>query len=231
MNITQIKNDINNLVGSTSATFPDASKMQSVNIKYQDVARLIWESAGGWQYDDSNMTTLPIAKATLVHNQQDYSLPSTAQRVERVELKDKGGLWSKLKPFDPADISIALPSFQSGNGLPLYYDLIGRSVMLYPAPSSAYCTLTSGLAVYVSRDVTEFAATATTATPGFATPFHRILSYAAAIDFTQDPNMRQFFTNQQLRLEQGLIRFYSKRDVELPSTIKPAAKRIWRQFI
>lgn len=201
-----------------------------MNIAYQDVARLIWESADGWQYDDTNATTLPIAKATLVHNQQDYSIPSTAQRVERVQVKDRDGTWHKLQPLDIYDITVATEEHFENPGLPLYYDLIGMSVMLYPSPASGSVTLSAGLQMFVNRDVTELTVSATSATPGFATSFHRILSYAAALDFAQDTQQRQYLAAQKARLESGLIRFYSKRGTELKTTIKPAGKKRWRQY-
>lgn len=231
MQISEIKSDIDFLCGSTSATYSDANKIRNVNIAYQDVARLIWESAGGWQYDDSNATSLPIAKTTLVHNQADYSLPSTSQRVHRVEVKDHAGNYIKLDPVDWSDIRVSTTEFLGDPGLPQYYDLIGRSVILYPTPHSGYVTTTSGMAVYVDRDVTNFATTAATTTPGFATPFHRILSYAAALDFVQDERQRQFLALQKQRLEQGLVRFYSKRAVEQKTTIKPFGKKRWRTYL
>ncbi len=230
MNISQIKSDINFLCGSTSGTYADIDKVRNVNIAYQDVARLIWESAAGWQFDDSNATTLPLVKTTMVHGQQDYTLPSTSQRVEEVIVKDSGGNWTKLKPFDIHDKTVALPEYYEGTGTPLYYDLVGRSIMLYPTPSSAYATLASGLGVYINRDVTEFGVSATSTVPGFATPFHRILSYAAAIDFTQSPEQRQFLAIQKDRLEKGLTRFYSKRAVEEKQSFKPQGRAYWRKY-
>ncbi len=221
MNITEIKRDIDMLVGSTSATYLNVDKIRNINVAYQDVARTIWESAAGWQFDDSNATTIPLVKTTLVHGQQDYSLPTTSQRVESVIVKDSGGNWKKLSQFDIHDTTIALPEFYEGNNLPLYYDLVGRSIMLYPTPSSAYCTLASGLGVYINRDVTEFGVSAASTVPGFATGFHRILSYAAALDFTQDATDRQFLLTQKERLQNGLVRFYSKRSVEEKQQIKP----------
>ena|SRR3990167_3335782 len=231
MTFSQITSDIDFLCGSTSASYLLADKTRNINIAYQDIARTIWESAGGWQFDDTNATTLPIARTTMVHAQQDYSIPTTAQRVEAVMVKDSQGNWVRLKPFDIHDISIAPEEYLETAGLPIYYDMIGRSIMLYPKPSSAYATMASGLGVYVNRDVTEFATTASTEVPGFATPFHRILSYAVAIDFTQDPQQRQLFAAQKDRLEKGLVRFYSKREVEGKTTIKPHAKRAWRRFL
>lgn len=232
MNITQIKGDVDFLCGSTSGTYPDADKIRNINVAYQDVSRLIWTSAGGWQYDDSNATTLPIARATMVHGQQDYSLPSTAQRIESVIVKDSAGNFQKLKQFDIHDATIALPEYYETPGMPLYYDMIGRSIMLYPAPHSAYVTTTSGLGIYISRDVTEFPVSAGSGyTPGYATPFHRILSYATSLDFTQDANQRQFLAAQKQRLEEGMVNFYSKRDVEYKTQIKPAGKKRWRQYL
>lgn len=231
MNVTNLKADIDFLCGSTSATYSDANKIRNMNVAYQDTARIIWESAGGWQYDDSNATTLPISKTTLVHNQQDYSLPTTAQRVHRVEVEDSSGNWRKLEPKDIHDIQVAAPELFQSPGLPLYYDLVGRSIMLYPSPSSAYCTLASGMAVYVDRDVTEFAVTATTTEPGFATPFHRILSYAAALDFVRDDKDREYLALQKQRLQEGLTRFYSKRNTEAKTKITPSTKRKWRNYI
>lgn len=230
MNVTNLNSDTDFLCGTTSASYPAADKVRNYNVAYQNVARLIWESANEWQYDDSNATTLPIATATLVNNQQDYSLPSTIQRLERVEVKDASGNYQKLTKIDIHDITIGAPEFLETAGMPLYYDLIGSSLMLYPKPSSSSVTLASGLQVYVNRSVTEFATTATTTEPGFAVAFHRILSLAASIDFTQDKETRRFLVEQRDRLEKGLIRFYSKRNVEGRTRIKPFTKRRWRQY-
>jgi len=230
MNVTNLKDDVDFLCGSTSATYPVADKVRNINIAYQNVARTIWESADGWQYDDSNATTLPIAKATLVHGQQDYSIPTTAQRIHRVELKDGGGNFQKLKQIDIHDVDIAMGEYMETDGMPVYFDVIGRSVMLYPAPASGSVTLSAGLQLYFDRDVTEFPVTGSTEVPGFATPFHRILSYATAIDFVRDDNEKQYLVNEKEKLTEGMKRFYGKRNVEYKSRIKPAGKKRWRQY-
>jgi hypothetical protein len=231
MTISEIDSDIDFLCGSTSGTYSPTNKRRNMNIAYRDVARVIWESDGGWNYDDSNATTLPQAYATLVHNQQDYSIPTTAQRVNRVEVKDGGGNWIKLQPLDPVEITTGLPEFLGGStGTPIYYELKGRSLLLYPIPTSATVTLTNGLQVYMDRDITEIAVSATTGEPGFAAPFHRILSYAASIDFSQDQNQRQFLALQKERLEEGMKRFYSKRAPEIKTKIKPGGRKKWLNY-
>lgn len=221
MNVTNILADVDFLCGSTSGTYPIADKIRNINNAYQFVATEIWRSADGWQFDDSNATTLPHAYATMVHNQQDYTLPSTSQFIQRVEVKDNNGNWQKLKSLDMTDIKLALPEFQETPSLPVYYDLVGRSLLLYPSPASGSTTLASGLAVYVDRDVTEFPVSATTEVPGFATAFHRILSYAAAIDFVQDSVEKNRLISLKTQLENNMKNLYSRRNVERPSRIKP----------
>lgn len=219
------------MCGSTSANYPISDLIRNLNIAYNNVSRLIWTSAGGWQYDDSNNTASPFIRTTLSHGVQEYALASTIQRVEEVVVKDKSGTWLKLKSFDIHNTDQAPLTYLSASGLPLYYDLFGNSILLYPKPSSAYVTMSSGMGVYVSRNVTEFPVTATTTVPGFAIPFHRILSYSAALDFLTDNNQRQLIDNMKSRLEQGLINFYAKRGGEQTTGIKPRSRKVWQQYI
>ena len=231
MNVSQLDADIDFLCGSTSATYSPANKRRNMNIAYRDVCAVIWESDGGWRYDDSNAADLPVATTDLVDNQQDYSLPSTAQRINRIEILDSVGNYIKLNPLDMNEVRTGLPEFLGGNtGQPLYYELVGRSILLYPTPSSGYVTTTAGLKVYVDRDITDLAVTATNTEPGFSSSFHRILSYAVAIDFTQDGNQRNFLVAQKDRLEQMMRRFYSKRASEIKSAIKPSGRKKWRNY-
>lgn len=231
MNIATIDLDTDFLAGSTSATYAVASKRRNHNIAYHNMCTLIWESAGGWHYDDTNSSTLPVAYSSLVNSQQDYTLPTTAQRLHGVQIKDKGGNWIKLTSIDDGDMLTAPQNFQgTGAGLPQFYSMLGRSIMLYPAPNSAYCTLVSGIGIIIDRDITEIPVTASTTTPGFAVQFHRYLPVCAALDFTQDENNRKYLLNLKDRLERGAIRFYSKREIEYPTRIKPASQKRWRLY-
>ena len=101
--------------------------------------------------------------------------------------------------------------------------------MLYPTPVSgaAGATLTSGMKIYFDRQPALFSAVSASYAkePGFARPFHRILSYSAAIDFTKDNVLMQRWALQRKQLMDGLIRFYSHRQVERVNKMRPATRK------
>jgi len=157
---------------------------KNINGWYRRVNSWIWRKISDWEYDDSNFTDLPIAICNLVDTQQDYEIPSVAQKIDRVEVLDDSGDYRLLLPMDKSQIQIeAMSEYLETPGLPKYYDLVGRSLMLYPKPASGDVTLTNGLKLYFSRDISEFPSTATTIGPGFVSNFHRILSLGATLDY------------------------------------------------
>ena len=225
-----ICDDIDFLCGSTSATYHPADKARNVNQEYQRVATLIWEVDGTWQFDDSRNAGESKATRTIAHASAIYEIPTTALRIEGVEVKDVNGDWYKLAQIDYQELTQSPEEYMSTPGMPTRYDLDGNNIRLFPPPHSAYVTLNSGLCVRLSRNVSGFTS-ASTASPGFAEPFHRILSIAAAMDFTEDPVKRNFLLAMRDRIEKGLVRFYSKRNVEGKTRIVPSAKRRWRTYL
>jgi len=216
MNLLTLKNDVNFLCGSTSATYADTDKLRNINVSYANVARIIWENAGGWQYDDSNATDFGIATTNIKASQQDYELPSTCQRLQAVELNNV-----RLKQVDLSDMPNSITNFEGQ----ICYDIHGRSIFLYPTPSG---DIAAGLKVFFDRDVTDLSADVDT--PGFPVPFHRILSLSASLDFITEPNKRSFLVEQKISLEKGLAKFVSKRNLERQTAIRPKNKRSWRQY-
>ena len=167
---------------SDSSQFPLTQFTRNANAWYRKADSWIWEATGTWEFDDSKWTTLPIATSTLVDGQQDYEIPSTARKIDKVEVMDSGGNYKLLKPFDKSQIGVAMDEYYKTNGLPSRYDLVGRSVMLYPTPAAAMVTLLKGIQVYFPRDIDGFAITDTNTEPGFDNHFHRIISLGAAYD-------------------------------------------------
>lgn len=230
MNISQIDSDTDFLCGSTSATYSTTNKRRNHNIAYQDIATIIWESDGTWAFDDANATDTPIATRTIANASASYMVPTTALRIQGVEVKDANGDWQKLRAIALGDLDISPEEYLTGTGMPVEYMLNGNEIRLFPAPGTGYVTMTSGMAVRLNRAVTEIAVTATTTIPGFATAYHRILSLAAAIDFTQNDQQRKFLVGQRARLENGLRKFYSRRADEYRQAVRPVNKKKWRQY-
>ena len=226
--------DIDFLCGTDTNSYPTNDKIRNLNQAYHDVTQMIWDCDGNWEYDDSNKSDMPIATAPLVNGQQDYEIPTSAQRVERVEVLDINNNYQLLKPIDKHDIGVALDEFRETDGLPQYYDMVGRSIFLYPAPSTSDVVSAKGLKLHFDRDVTEFSASPASAlpitSPGFATQFHRILSYSVALDFEEDAGKRANLVRRKDSLEQGLKSFYGKRHNSYRTRIKPKAYRYKRIY-
>ena len=196
-----------------------------INTWYRRVNSLIWEVTGTWEYDDSNWTDLPVATTDLVNEQQDYEIPSTAQKMSRVEILDSNGNYCLLVAFDESMVkNQAMSEFYETAGLPIYYDLKGRSLSLYPKPSSEKVTLTAGLEVYFSRDISEFVSTDTTKEPGFVNSFHKLLPLGASYDYAVSYEMFEkanFLKGQINELVQELKKFYSGRHRDMKARIIP----------
>jgi len=192
--------------------------IRNVNSWYRKTNSKIWKTSIMWEFDDENYTDLPIATTNLVDSQQDYELPSAAQKVMKLEVKDSSGNFQVVLPIDKTQIrGVALTEFYEEDGMPAYYDMIGRSIFLYPAPGDSYVTTTAGLKLYFSRDIDEFATTDTSTEPGFAEDFHRILSLGAALDYAmanEETSKIPFLREQLADMFVDLEDFYGRRHID-----------------
>jgi hypothetical protein len=230
MNWSELRADVDFHCGSTSGSYSDADKMRNMQVAYQGVATLIWESDPTYSFDDRNNTGSSKAYRTIANASASYLIPTTALRVRGVEIKDSQGNWSKLSPITYEDMVLSPEEYLRGTGLPIKYMLEGAEIRLLPAPGTGFTTMASGMAVILSRDVSAVSPTATSTSPGFAAPYHRILSYAASIDFVQDKSHRDFLLGQKIRLERGMSKFYSNWAPQYKTTIKPHSRRTWRRY-
>lgn len=180
MNFTDVQNRVFFLTSTDSTSYTDANLTLAVGRAMERVVSLINRSDSRWQWDDSNQTDLPIAKAALVASQQDYGLATTHLTIDRVEIKDSSGQWHRLSPLDQQDIKrsgrssyntsgiiggtnqgLALAvgessrtgAYKATSGLPEEYDIIGSSVFLYPVPNYSQA---SSLFIYFTRQGKNF---------------------------------------------------------------------------
>jgi hypothetical protein len=212
-----------------TTSYPIADFIRSANLKTRDAAFLLWRNSSDWEFDDRNSTELPIGTTTLVAGQRDYSLPTTALSIERVEVMDSNGDYQLLRQKDKSEVTDGpmLEAFED-DGMPEYYDLVGNSIFLYPAPAAADVTTTKGLRLYLSRDIEEFSLTDTSTEPGFPKMFHPYVAYGCSVDYALAKNMgQQRIQMLQIgiaRYEKMISDFYARRNKDKRVRIRPSTK-------
>lgn len=221
-----ILDDIDFLCGSDSTSYPTADKVRNVNRHYYKAVIDILRSDGRMQFDDSNHTTLPEYTFSLVSGQSDYSLPTNLLKLWGLEIVDSAGNNIRLQEIDLQDpiMKKTITDLESTNGVPKYYDIRGDSVFMYPAPLTGVVTLASGGKMFFAREVDTFTTADTTQEPGFAEPFHRLLSLGPAYDWltindTSSKSDRILQQYEQLRAE--MREFYSIRNKEVKPRLVP----------
>lgn len=177
---------------TTVLTYPIERKARAAN----KISRLIWswiyKAYGGWQYDDSNNTNLPIALATLTLGQSDYDIPAGAKNIRGIDiLPPTGTVYQPLTLITEEqirDMGQAEGSFQqTTTGVPQFYRPIGTSIKLYPA--SNY-TVTNGIRVTIDRGIVAFSPTGNdTQTPGFDSTYHEAVGVGMALEFAKQNHL------------------------------------------
>lgn len=174
----------NALVKQDNTSFPLTEKTLYANIGNRLILTEIHNAYGGWKYDDRNNTDFPIATTDLNSAQSNYALPVDTTQLNGVYVKYSNNVWDKLEPITLEEINAkeAEPEFETTDGVPRYYRVLSNSIILYPASDT---TVTDGLMVEYSRDVSTFATTDTTKTLGFDPIFHEAVAYYMALQYAK----------------------------------------------
>lgn len=187
----------------------------------------ILEVDNKWQYDDSNYTDFPEATTNLTNGQQTYTMDTDFMKIAGVECLDSSGNWFNLKPLDEEEIrqkGFSLSEYFETDGQPLFYDVKGNSIVLYPAPATGNVTMTNGLKVIYQRNNSYFVSTDTTKTVGVPTPFYDLPVLYACQKYAKQNSMtakaRELDAEVQKR-EKDLENYYHKRWKEVKQIIKP----------
>lgn len=182
---------INDLTGMDNNVYTLKAKTRDANTALRTIWTWIFDTYGGWEFDDANNTLdFPSSTTALVVGQRDYGLPSDALTVRGVEIKDTGGVWTRLFPLTEEQIRQrwAEKEFMKTSSKPMYYTPYANSVKIYPASDYAQ---SASLRVLFDRDISTFTSTDTTKTPGFATLFHEAVAYGAGFFFSRYKNIPQ----------------------------------------
>lgn len=219
MTIADILAEIRDLCDGTSDTnlLGNTTLLRRINRAYEDVIGFILGLDGKWQFDDTNYTDFPIGTTALVNSQQDYTFDSTYLEIEGVSVLDSAGNFQKLTPINDKELGVDPAEFLETDAMPIYYDKQGRSLLLYPAPATSAVTLAAGLKVFFKRTAdlyTSAQLTTGTKEPGFAVPYHNIISLKAALPFCVAylPERVPYLNSEIRRLEKDLTKHYGRRE-------------------
>lgn len=186
--IADINSETRLLCDADSTSYLAADLLRRTNNAYETVAGWLINADGIWEWDDSNYTTLPIGTYTLVNAQRSYTFAADFLQLLEVSVMDSNGVYIKIPQFDPFVEPISVEEFWgTASGFPEVFDLVSDdTIKFYPNISSSFVTLTAGLQVKFKRTAdiyTSAQVTTGTKEPGFASPWHYILSYMAAIPY------------------------------------------------
>src|SRR3990167_9899864 len=174
------------LVDADITSYPLAKVFRRFNMALEKLVCIAINTDGVFEYDDTNYTNLPVGTGTLVEGQESYSFSSEYLKVKRIKIADRNGNWQPVKQIDQSDLDfsgVTIEEYFSPTGLPTHYDILGDSIRLYPAPTSASVTLaggtSGGIKIEFVRTAVLFTAVSTTATdstePGLPSTSHLVL--------------------------------------------------------
>lgn len=214
---------------ANSNSYPIADLTRNANTALDTATTLMLLADDKWDFDSTNATDLPIGTADLLSGQQDYEFDDDFLVIKAVEIADSTGTWSKLIPIDnlTLDERQAISEFETTNGIPVYYDKIGNSLMLYPAPNYNRRLVEEsqgGLKVFFQRNIDYFTTTDSTKEPGFAKHLHKYVPlycayvYACAKELPKQNVLKQrleFYEGNKLRGgndDGAIMTHYRKRE-------------------
>jgi len=207
-----------------------------INNAYQKLVTTIFESQDDWQWDDTGTTdgssptvsTYPVATASLVANQRDYTFPLSLAMLKelRVDISYDGTNYFRAMPIDSQETNDGLGNdtvtdARYSQTAPRY-DVRANSFWIYPRATQSVGTLR----VEYLREPVEFAYGDTANTPGIDTAFQPMLPLDAAVAYCSNhapsrvPNLAAMYAD----MEQRLRRYYSRKNED-------TAYRFGKQYI
>ena len=207
--------DILSLVGDATG-INTTVHIQEVTRACNRANKMIWswifQSYGGWQYDDANQTNSPFATTALVSGQAKYKLPTEALTINSAELKNENGDWEKLYPRPIRAISdkTSEEEYEDEDGQPRYYALVGEEIKLYPAPDYSQA---NSIRINFDRGSVSFVSTDTEKDPGFVSEFHEAVADGASCYIAINKKLAnvQGLREQWFQWEPKIKQFYSER--------------------
>lgn len=195
----------------------------SVNLALDKAFHIIFGADGKWNFDDSNHTDYPIITTNLVDGQRSYAFTSDGSTpanlildIHRVFVRTSTTTgYFEIFPVDvQSDDEGIISGLADGlgtEGTPYEYDKTANGIFLNPIPSA---NVTSGLKIYINREGSYFATSATTKTPGFAGLYHEYCVLEPCYRYARANNLtnKETLKRDVLEMEKAITKYYSRRE-------------------
>jgi hypothetical protein len=208
--------DIDFLLFGTSATlntdYSLADRTRNINIAYDETVGELYKADPNYKWDDTTNTDYPIAKTDLVASKDNYVLLDSAQVIHRVRVKDQNGNWVTLTSKVRSELSDS--ELNATGGTPDKYFKFGGGVFVLPVPDYG---ATHGFEIEFQRTGNHFTTSDTTASPGFNSQFHQILSVKAAKRYALSNSMDKkvaMLTEMERDITAKMLEHYQLRSLD-----------------
>jgi len=235
-NEQDIVHDIYFETSSNASSYPIADITRNANTALDNAVSLILFADNKWDFDSTNAVDLPVGSTDLIQAQQDYEFDDEFLVVKSVEVADPQGKWIRLIPIDNLSLEErqSMTDYLSTNGTPEYYDKLGGSIFLYPAPNYNMRLADeslAGLKVYFQRKMDYFSVNDTTKQPGFALHLHKYIPLYCSVVYARAKGLKnlsnlekaiEYFEGNRLRggsVNGAITAHYSKRERDVQQQI------------
>src|SRR3990167_10106497 len=185
-----IVGDIDFLLFGSSATlntdYSLVDRIRNVNIAWDEVVAELYKADPNHKWDDTSNSDFPIATTSLDANADHYVMLDSSLVVHRVRMKNRDeSAWLTLTPALRSELT---DTDLNSTGEPSKYYKLGGAIFPLPVPDYG---VAGGVELEFQRGGNHFTTTDTTASPGFNSQFHQVLSIKAAKRYALANNMSE----------------------------------------
>lgn len=238
MTLGDIATKARSLTNTDTSSYTDANLLIDINIWYQKVVSMILESADDQDFDDARKTDYPIKTIPFSAAIRDYSIPVSEKvlKIKRVDVSwDGGTTFYRSTPIDDGEIDYGLGNDAQTDANFIQqvprHDIKYNSIFIYPMPSATDVANGAKMRVEWERQVTPFAVsdytsvlTDSTVVPGFDDPFHPMLAYGGAAEYSLTRSLPQLsaIASALQDWELRLRTHYGRKDLDRQLALSPA---------
>lgn len=151
-----------------------------VNEGYEIVAYNIRSSMDDWDWDDTNHTDLPVAKAALTTDRYiKLETDNPLYRIKRVDVTFDDTNWYEAQPLQQGAVSHGMGNDDKEDDNYVTtsprYDLIADAIGIWPKATSAQVAAGAKVRIVYVRAFDLFTTADTTQEPGFDRAWHHLL--------------------------------------------------------